>query len=77
MLSPFSSPLLLVFLLLPTHLLGRPNGGEILASVNGEGTEDYEVMISTLVNKVKIIVTWWPLREALGSTSFPNWLVSP
>jgi len=42
MLSPFSYPLLLVFLLLPTHLLARPNGGDLLASVNQEGTEEYE-----------------------------------
>merc|ERR1719507_2080207 len=39
MLSPFSSPLLLAFLLLPTHLLARPNGGDqqFLTSVNKEG----------------------------------------
>ena len=45
MLSPFSSPilLLLVSLLLPNHLLARPNGDELLASVKSEGTEDYEV----------------------------------
>merc|ERR1712032_1505896 len=43
MLSPFSFPiLLLVSLLLPNHLLARPNGDELLASVNSEGTEDYE-----------------------------------
>jgi len=43
MLSPLSSPLLLVFLLLPTNLLARPNGGDqILASVKEKGTEDYE-----------------------------------
>ena len=44
MLSPFSSPLLLlVSLLQPNHLLARPNGDELLASVNSEGTENYEV----------------------------------
>ena len=43
MLSPFSSPLLLVFLLLPANLLGRPNGGDLLASVKEGTTEDYEV----------------------------------
>merc|ERR1712222_105157 len=43
MLSPFSFPiLLLVSLLLPNHLLARPNGDELLASVNSEGTADYE-----------------------------------
>merc|ERR1712032_1308213 len=43
MLSPFSFPiLLLVSLLLPNHLLARPNGDELLGSVNSEGTEDYE-----------------------------------
>merc|ERR1712130_454317 len=43
MLSLFSSHPLMVFLLLPAHLLGRPNGGDLLASVNQEGTtEDYE-----------------------------------
>merc|ERR1712032_137323 len=43
MLSPFSSPLLLlVSLLQPNHLLARPNGDELLGSVNSEGTEDYE-----------------------------------
>jgi len=43
MLSLFSSHLLLVFLLLPANLIGRPNGGDLLSSVNQEGTtEDYE-----------------------------------
>ena len=39
MLSPFFSPLLLAFLLLPTHLLARPDGGaqQFLTSVNEEG----------------------------------------
>ena len=39
MLSPFFSPLLLAFLLLPTHLLARPDGGaqQFLTSVNKEG----------------------------------------
>ena len=45
MLSPFSSSILLLVscILLPNHLLARPNGDELLASVNSEGTEDYEV----------------------------------
>ena len=47
MLSPLSSPLLLVFLLLlPTSLLARPSGGDqLLASVKEKGTEDYEVRL--------------------------------
>jgi|ERR1712181_50452 len=43
MLSPFSSPLLLVvWLLLPNQLIARPNPSGDLASANSEGTEDYE-----------------------------------
>ena len=60
MLSPFSSPLLLVFLLLPANLLGRPNGGDLLASVNQEGTEDYEVsnVMQPLTFQILTITTW-------------------
>ena len=56
MLSPFFFPLLLAFLLLPTHLLARSNGGDqqFLTSVNKEGAaeeprEDYEVGIHCIV----------------------------
>ena len=67
MLSPFSSPiLLLVCLLLPNHLLARPNGDELLASVNSEGTEDYEVSdcvagknIVKVFNSTKWTDTMW------------------
>ena len=60
MLSLFSSPLLLVFLLLPANLLGRPNGGDLLASVNQEGTEDYEVsnVMQPLTFQILTITSW-------------------
>ena len=43
MVSPVSSLLLLV--LLPQQLVARPQGGELLSTLNQEATEDYEVRV--------------------------------
>ena len=43
MVSPVSSLLLLV--LLPQQLVARPQGGELLSTLNPEATEDYEVRV--------------------------------